>query len=569
MKRITAKLLVLVMVLTMLPTIVLGESFSDMPKDWSSEALSKAVENGLLTGYNGKLMPEASLTRAQMAAIINRAFGSYASGSIDSYIDVPESKWYRNDMAKAVQMKTFVGSGNMLNPESNITREEAFIVMARAMKLEPSGSMPAGFSDLDEISVWAKGEVFALINAGYVKGSNGLINPKGSITRAEFAQLMHNMIKNYIRSAGEYSEDYTGNVMVSVPGVVLKNMSIKGDLIAGEGIGDGSLILDNVNIEGRLVVRGGGINSIIIKNSSSIGESVIISRYDGAVRVFLEDGTEAEAIYIEDGNDKVIIEGSLETLVINTDIPVELVDAKVGEIKVYAPGAEVSVDKDSKIDSVLVYKEAEGSTITVNGKVVSIVTAASETTIKGKGTVEIIEVMSTGSKSIIDVEADKIVVDPNAKDVTLPEEPVTGGGGGGGGSVPTPIALESASIRVGEAEYSATGSGTAYSVSFELADGVEDYEITATFNMPVKLTSMVVYDPDNEFTDLPINLPANDGNITFGEKEIPVSYGKEITATLNHYLTLSHFTTYGDTVKVTVSDGTSSKIFTISLIVNR
>ena len=87
--------------------------------------------------------------------------------------------------------------------------------------------------------------------------------------------------------------------------------------------------------------------------------------------------------------------------------------------------------------------------------------------------------------------------------------------------------------------------------------------------MPVKLTSMVVYDPDNEFTDLPINLPANDGNITFGEKEIPVSYGKEITATLNHYLTLSHFTTYGDTVKVTVSDGTSSKIFTISLIVNR
>lgn len=541
MKRITAKLLVLVMVLTMLPTIVLGESFSDMPKDWSSEALSKAVENGLLTGYNGKLMPEASLTRAQMAAIINRAFGSYASGSIDSYIDVPESKWYRNDMAKAVQMKTFVGSGNMLNPESNITREEAFIVMARAMKLEPSGSMPAGFSDLDEISVWAKGEVFALINAGYVKGSNGLINPKGSITRAEFAQLMHNMIKNYIRSAGEYSEDYTGNVMVSVPGVVLKNMSIKGDLIAGEGIGDGSLILDNVNIEGRLVVRGGGINSIIIKNSSSIGESVIISRYDGAVRVFLEDGTEAEAIYIEDGNDKVIIEGSLETLVINTDIPVELVDAKVGEIKVYAPGAEVSVDKDSKIDSVLVYKEAERSTITVNGKVVSIVTAASETTIKGKGTVEIIEVMSTGSKSIIDVEADKIVVDSNAKDVTLPEEPVTGGGGGAPYVSPR---LTSASLNGTEAVIS----GDSINVPFSFNDE-HSYTISAQFNKAVRIKSVSV---DN-------------WDLIQPNVDVPTAYSNPVEAIIEHPITLDHFVEFGNDVTVVVTDGTTDLVFNITL----
>ena len=570
MKKIMTKVLALVMVLTLLPTIALGEGFSDMPNDWSSEALSKAVENGLLTGYNGKLMPEAKLTRAQMAAIINRAFGAYVSGSLESYTDVHEGKWYRTDMAKAVQMKTFLGSNNMLNPESNITREEAFIVMARAMKLEPSGVMPAGFSDLDEISIWAKGEVFALINAGYVKGSNGLINPKGSITRAEFAQLMHNMIKNYVKSAGEYSEDYTGNVMVNVPGVVLKDLNINGDLVAGEGIGDGTLILDNVNVTGRVVVRGGGVNSVIIKNGSMIGKVLVVTRYDGAVRVVFEDGTEAEAIYIEDGNDKVIIEGYLETLVVNTDIPVELVDAKVGEIKLYAPGAEVIVDKDSKIDSVLVYKEAEGTTITINGQAVSVVTAAPETTIKGRGTIEVIEVMSTGSKSVIEVEADKTVVDPNAKDVTLPEEPVLGGGGGGGGGpVLMPISLESASIIVGEAEYSATGSGAAYNVSFDLADGVENYEIIATFNVPVKLTSMVVYDPDNEFTDLPINLPVNDGDITFGDEVTPVSYGEVISATLNHYLTHSHFTTYGDTVKVTVSDGISSKVFTISLTVNR
>lgn len=546
MKRIMTKVLALVMVFTMLPTIVLGESFSDMPNDWSSEALSKAVENGLLTGYNGKLMPEANLTRAQMAAIINRAFGSYASGSLESYTDVPEGKWYRADMAKAVQMKTFLGSGNMLNPESNITREEAFMVMARAMKLEPSGTMPAGFSDLDEISIWAKGEVFALINAGYVKGSNGLINPKGSITRAEFAQLMHNMIKNYVKAAGEYTESFSGNVMVNVPGVVFKSMSIKGDLIAGEGIGDGSLILDNVNIEGRLVVRGGGINSIIIKNSSSIGDAVIVSRYDGAVRVLLEDGTEVETKYIEDGNDKVIIEGKLGILVINSNVPVEIVGAEVDEIRINAAGSQVHVDKNSKVKGILVYKEAENTKLDIDGGVTSVVTAAESTKVIGDGKVDIIEVMSTGSKSVIMVETDKIVVDTNAKDVTLPEEPVLGGGGGGGGGgapYVSPI-LTGASLN----GIAAVISNDSINVPFSFSDA-NSYTISAQFNKAVKIKSVNV---------------AN-WNLIEPNVDVPTAYSNPVTTSINHSITLDHFVTFGNDVTVVVTDGTTDLAFNITL----
>lgn len=548
MKRIMTKVLALVMVLTMLPTIVFGESFSDMPNDWSSEALSKAVENGLLTGYNGKLMPEANLTRAQMAAIINRAFGSYASGSLESYTDVPEGKWYRNDMAKAVQMKTFIGSGNMLNPESNITREEAFVVMARAMKLEPSGTMPVGFTDLDEISIWAKGEVFALINAGYVKGSNGLINPKGSITRAEFAQLMHNMIKNYVKAAGEYTEDYSGNVMVNVPGVILKNLNINGDLIVGEGVGEGDLTLDNVSVTGRLVVRGGGVDSIVIKNNSAIGEAIIVTRNDGAVRIVLEDGTEAEVIYIEDGNDKVIFEGSLDTLIINSDVPVELIDAKVKEIKVFSPGSDIKADKDSEVDSILVYEEAVGSAITINGMVVSVVTAAPETTIKGKGTVEIIEVMSTGSKSVIEVEAEKTVVDPDAEDVTLPEEPVLGGGGGGGGGGGTPVytapTLQAASINGIDASIS----GSTIVVPFEFSVD-NSYTISAQFNKAVKILSISV----DKWSLIEPNV------------NVPTAYANPVNATIDHVITMDHFDAFGNDVTVVVTDGTTNLQFNITL----
>lgn len=548
MKSIMTKIMALVLVFAMLPSIGFGGSFSDMPKNWSTEALSLAVENGLLTGHNGKLMPEAKLTRSQMAAIINRAFGAYLSGSLESYVDVSKGKWYEADMEKAVQMKTFLGSGNMLNPESDITREEAFLVMARAMKLEPSGAVPADFLDLEDISIWAKGEVYALINAGYVKGSNGLINPKGSITRAEFAQLMHNMVKNYIKSEGEYSQDYTGNVMVNVPGVILKNLNINGDLIVGEGVGEGDLTLDNVSVTGRLVVRGGGVDSIVIKNNSAIGEAIIVTRNDGAVRIVLEDGTEAEVIYIEDGNDKVIFEGSLDTLIINSDVPVELIDAKVKEIKVFSPGSDIKADKDSEVDSILVYEEAVGSAITINGMVVSVVTAAPETTIKGKGTVEIIEVMSTGSKSVIEVEAEKTVVDPDAEDVTLPEEPVLGGGGGGGGGGGTPVytapTLQAASINGIDASIS----GSTIVVPFEFSLD-NSYTISAQFNKAVKILSISV----DQWSLIEPNV------------NVPTAYANPVNATIDHVITMDHFDAFGNDVTVVVTDGTTNLQFNITL----
>ena len=543
MKRKLSLLLALLLVLTMVPAVVSAEDFSDMPQDWSTEALTKAVENGLLTGYNGKLMPSESLTRAQMATIINRAFGAYVPGSLAGYVDVPVGKWYRDDMAKAVQMRTFRGDGLRMNPESPITREEAFIVMARAMKLEPSGVAPAGFTDLDLVSIWAKGEVYALINAGYIKGSNGMINPKGSITRAEFAQLMHNMIKNYVKTSGEYNIVGSGNVMVNVPGVTLKDLTVSGDLIVGEGVAEGDLILDNVDVTGRFVVRGGGVDSIIIKNDSTIGKVLVVTRYDGAVRVVFEDGTEADVIYVEDGNDKVIIEGVVGTLVINTDVPVELVGATVDEIQVNAPNAEVAVDKDSVVESVLVFKEAEGATIVIDGKATSVVTAAPETTIEGDGKVEIVEVMGSASETVVDVDAEDIVVDEDAMDVTIPEEPKKDSG-----STYRSPRLLTADLNGEEAIIEGNG----ISVPF-LFDEYDTYVITANFNKAVRITSVEV----------------EDWNLIQPSVSVPVGYSSTVTSKISHDIGVEHFEEFGTTVTVTVTDGTTPIEFEIELVLQK
>lgn len=101
--------------------------FVDFPNDWSTGAMTAAVDNGLLGGVgDGRIAPRGEVTRAQMAAIINRAFGAEKTASLTGYTDVAANAWYATDMAKAVQMGTFSGSGNgLLEPDRAITREEA------------------------------------------------------------------------------------------------------------------------------------------------------------------------------------------------------------------------------------------------------------------------------------------------------------------------------------------------------------------------------------------------------------------------------------------------------------
>ena len=415
-------MLSIILVFTMSPLTILAQTdgssqFSDMPDDWSRQALENAVKNGLMFGSDGKIYPKKLLKRAELAAMINRAFGARAKAPIDRFTDVAETAWYYDDMAKAVKMKTFQGNANKLYPEDPITREEAFAVIARAMKLPASDAAPSGFSDLDDISPWARGEVYSLIHAGYVKGANGKILPKRPISRAEFAQLMDNIIKVYIRQAGVYDEVAEGNVMVNVPGVTLKDLTVNGDLIIGDGVGDGDVVLENVQVSGRLVVRGGGENSIVIRGDSRVS-TVIVAKVDGAVRVLTADGAEVETVLVDDGDDRVILEGAIGTVVINVSSPVELNDAVVGSVVVEAPEAEVVIGTGTVVENVVIESAASAATLQVEGTVGNVTVEAPMTAIAGTGTVENVNVRQGANQTKIETQNTRIVIDEGVQGTT-------------------------------------------------------------------------------------------------------------------------------------------------------
>lgn len=355
------------------------QGFIDMPSNWSAVPLENAVKNGLLSGYDtakGKeIRANGKLTRGEMAAMINRAFGASVKGDLAGYVDVPASKWYAPEIAKAAAMGTFSGNGGKMRPEALISREEAFVALARAFKIETKkASELRSYLDAEEVSSWAVSEVAGLAAKGYVAGSNGKLSPKANITRAEFAKIMDNIVKQYITAAGTITNVENGTVIVNAPGVTLKNLTVAGDLILADGIGEGEVSLDGVTVKGNTIIRGGGPNSIVITGNSSLGQVIISKTAGGGISVKVLGNARADEVMIMDG--KVFLQVAEK--------------AGITSLLVSVPDAELNIS--GTLTDLKAAAEASGLKLTVakGGMIISAILDASAS-VKNDGTVKALE----------------------------------------------------------------------------------------------------------------------------------------------------------------------------------
>ncbi len=290
-KSFIKKALAIILSFTMvLPTCLQAfaantSGFTDFPTGWSAEAMRAAVANGLLRGRTTTTIePTGNLTRAELATVINRAFGATKMADISSFSDVSPKDWFYTEIAKAVNMQTFQGDGTgTMRPNDPITREEVFAVIARALVLETSDySALSAHPDSGAISSWAKPYAAILSQKGYINGDeNANLNPHSYITREEFAQLMHNIIKTYYVSSGTYTKAGLDSVIIRASGVILRDVTIEGDLIIGDGVGFGSVVFENVTVKGRILCRGGE-DSVRLVNTT-VGENIVVKDVNGVV----------------------------------------------------------------------------------------------------------------------------------------------------------------------------------------------------------------------------------------------------------------------------------------------
>lgn len=179
--------------------------------------------------------------------------------------------------------------------------------------------------------------------------------------------------KNY-STAGTYSDGtIDGSAIISAAGVSLKNITISGDLLIASTVVDGIVDLDNVTVAGKIIINGGGSNSIKLHNMQS--KSVELDKAIGENARLATDAT-----------------SSIDTVrIFSNGIVDQTIASKKGSITI-----DNSTSATLKGGFNAVQINGQGSTVKVVG-----------------GSIAILNVNTTSSNTIVDVDANSTVANLN------------------------------------------------------------------------------------------------------------------------------------------------------------
>ncbi len=425
----TLFLVLMIVALLCFSGAAMAQSFFDMPNNWSTEALQHAVDNGLLFGSDGYLKPNDSLKRSELAAIVVRAFGANVAADISHFSDVNANAWYAVEMAKAVEMKVMEGDGIRLNPETAVTREQAFAVLARAFHIANGSKADfAGFLDASSVSSWFEAELGGMVKAGYVSGSDQNLEPLSPITRAEFAQVMHTLVQTYVVAPGTYTADYAGNVLVRVSDARFEGVTFNGNLIAADGIGTGNIYLKDCTVKGEVIIRGGGMNSVVIDGGNYPNGITVVTTPSGGTRIFTTDASGLEVTIAETAaNETVKIEGSIAKVTVNAEnVNLEIADnSVVAALVVNSNNTTVTSIGNGTITDVQVNVPAQSNpadaVITLNANMTNVTVNTQTDVMMDSATVTTLTVAPSAASTSIHVGAEATVttMTVNAQQTTV------------------------------------------------------------------------------------------------------------------------------------------------------
>ncbi len=365
--------------------------YRDTDGHWAAETIEGFSRLGLIEGYNGQFFPNKNITRGEMAVILDRLM-DYQTAAKNSFSDLGEA-FYTDAVLKANAVGVMLGSNGTVRPTDPITRQEAAVLLCRALGLEVGGSV-AQFSDRGQIASWAADAVGAMAAKKLLQGANGMFRPTDAITRAETVAILDRALGKLVSEGESASGRVDGNVVVRGAGAKLSDMTINGDLIIAEGVGEGEVHLDGVTITGRTIVRGGGVNSIYMNNVRANG-GVVVNKLDGRVRVVTSGSTTVSVTLLQSG--AILVGDGFKTVEIPADI---------------AKGQTVEIQ--GNIERLV--NSSEDAKITANGTIQT-VEANVKTEIKGDAKV----VGATGSADV------KV----NGSAVAKTDKPAAGGSSGG------------------------------------------------------------------------------------------------------------------------------------------
>lgn len=177
-----------------------------------SKWLETDKHNAFLSGYpDGSFLADKNMTRAEVAQMFYSLLLDKDVKITKSFSDVPTDAWY----AKAVNTLSSLGMlggypDGTFRPDAPITRAE-FAAIALAFAYNPA-SASCSYTDVNT-SAWYYTYVAQATTYGWISGyPDGSFRPNNSITRAEVAVIVNNMLG---RNADESYIDRNADKLVS------------------------------------------------------------------------------------------------------------------------------------------------------------------------------------------------------------------------------------------------------------------------------------------------------------------------------------------------------------------
>lgn len=171
-------------------------TFRDIVGHWAEDIIKTLADMGMINGFeDGTFRPDANVTRAEFAKLLVEML-NLPEGHGDAFGDVSAGEWYYGCVYAASNAGIVRGFDSEFYPNNQITREDAAVMMYRAVDGYDYGMDGSTvFGDSVEISDYATEAVGILAANGLINGFENKFFPKDTTTRAEAATMIYNIVQ--------------------------------------------------------------------------------------------------------------------------------------------------------------------------------------------------------------------------------------------------------------------------------------------------------------------------------------------------------------------------------------
>ena len=166
---------------------------------WYYGAVEYVYSNDMMQGTSATTFsPEVEMSRSMIATVLYRLANTPTQTGSISFGDVRENEWYTDAIQWAAENGIMEGYGNnQFGPMDNVTREQLALIFynytaSKGISVTTTGDLSA-FHDAQHTSDWAEEAISWAVGVGLLSGKgNGILDPTGTATRAEVAQILMN-----------------------------------------------------------------------------------------------------------------------------------------------------------------------------------------------------------------------------------------------------------------------------------------------------------------------------------------------------------------------------------------